>query len=119
MSKLVIISTHFKENLEKATLPWVVGNAALAEDKEVVVFLQGPSVEMAKQGAITGLQFEPFPALDELIGIYVENGGKIMLCGPCMKAHSVATEELIEGSEAAGAATLVELSVESAATFTY
>lgn len=41
MSKVLLISTHFDDNLEIATMPWAVGNAALAEDKEVTIFLQG------------------------------------------------------------------------------
>ncbi|MGD8266319.1 MAG: DsrE family protein [Chromatiales bacterium] len=119
MSKTLVISTHFKENLEKATLPWVAANAALAADKEVTVFLQGPSVEMAKQGAVAGLRSEPFPPLEELIGTYRESGGKILLCGPCMKAHAVDPEAVLEGAEVAGAAALIGLADEAAITFNY
>jgi hypothetical protein len=38
MSKVLLISTHFDDNLEIATMPWAVGNAALAEDKEVTIY---------------------------------------------------------------------------------
>lgn len=119
MSKTLVVSTHFRDNLEKATLPWVVANAALAANRKATVFLQGPSVEMAKQGAAAGLQWEPFPPLDELIDIFRESGGKLLLCGPCMQAHSVDPDTLLEGAEVAGAAALVGLAEEASATFHY
>jgi uncharacterized protein len=119
MSKTLVISTHFRDNLEKATLPWVAANAALAADKDVTVFLQGPSVEMAKQGAASGLRSEPFPPLEELIGIFRESGGKLLLCGPCLQAHSIELDSILEGAEVAGASALVDLAEEATSTFNY
>ena len=46
--KIVYISTNGGENPEKATLPFVLANAALAMDVEAVVALQGPAVTLAK-----------------------------------------------------------------------
>ena len=118
MSKVVLISTHFDDNLEIATMPWAVGNAALAEDKEVSIFLQGLAVREAQKGGTKGLRFPPFPSLDTLQSAFVENGGRIYVCAPCMKAHSVEAEALIEGAEPGGAAFLVELA-EDATVFSY
>jgi predicted peroxiredoxin len=118
MSKVLLISTHFDDNLEIATMPWAVGNAALAEDKDVTIFLQGLAVREAKVGGTKGLRFPPFPSLDTLQRSFVENGGHIYVCAPCMKAHSIEADELIEGAEPGGAAFLVELA-EGAAMFTY
>ena len=118
MSKVVLISTHFDDNLEIATMPWAVGNAALAEDKEVSIFLQGLSVREAQKGGTKGLRFPPFPSLETLQNAFVENGGRIYVCAPCMKAHSVEAEDLIEGAEPGGAAFLVELA-EDATVFSY
>ena len=38
MAKYFVISTHFDDSIEKAALPWVVDNTALAEGKEAAVF---------------------------------------------------------------------------------
>jgi predicted peroxiredoxin len=118
MSKVLLISTHFDDNLEIATMPWAVGNAALAEDKDVAIFLQGLAVREAKVGGTKGLRFPPFPSLDTLQKSFVENGGHIYVCAPCMKAHSIEPDELIDGAEPGGAAYLVELA-DNAAVFTY
>ena len=118
MSKVILIATHFDDNLEIATMPWAVGNAALAEEKEVTIFLQGLAVREAQQGGTKGLRFPPFPSLETLQKAFVDNGGHVYVCAPCMKAHSVDPDKLIEGAEPGGAAFLVELA-EGASVFTY
>jgi len=118
MSKVLLISTHFDDNLEIATMPWAIGNAALAENKDVTIFLQGLAVREAQKGGTKGLRFPPFPSLETLQKAFVENGGRIFVCAPCMKAHSVEPDELIEGAEVGGAAFLVELA-EHAVVFSY
>jgi uncharacterized protein len=118
MSKVLLISTHFDDNLELATMPWAVGNAALAEDKDVTIFLQGLSVREAQEDALKGLRFPPFPSLLTLRNAFIENGGKIFVCAPCMKAHAIEKSDLIDGAEVGGAAFLVELA-EEASVFAY
>ncbi len=80
--------------------------------------MQGLAVREAQYGGTKGLRFPPFPSLDTLQKAFVENGGRIYVCAPCMKAHSVNPDELIEGAEPGGAAYLVDLA-EGAAVFTY
>lgn len=109
ISKYLVVSTHFDDNLEKATLPWVVANTALAEGKEVAVFLQGKSVKGVTKGGAVGMHFEPFPPIADLINAYLEGDGKVYLCSPCMKAHGVTEDQLLDGPTAAGAAFLIDL----------
>ena len=52
MSKLVIVSTWGTDNLERATIPWVVASAGVATDQEVMMFLQASAVEMVVKGGI-------------------------------------------------------------------
>jgi len=118
MSRVLFVSTHFDDNLELATMPWAVGNAALAEDKQVSIFLQGLSVREAKKNETKGLRFPPFPSLDTLRKAFLEAGGKIYVCAPCLKAHAIEADELIEHAEVAGAAFLMQLA-EGSIVFTY
>jgi predicted peroxiredoxin len=108
--KVILIATHFDDNLEIATMPWAVGTAALAEDKDVSIFLQGLAVREAQKGGTKGLRFPPFPSLETLQKAFVDGGGHIYVCAPCMKAHSVESADLIQGAEPGGAAFLIELS---------
>lgn len=118
MSQVLLISTHFDDNLEIATMPWVIGNAALAEDKDVTIYLQGLAVREAKRDGTKGLRFPPFPSLETLQKAFIDGGGHVYVCAPCMKAHSVEPDELIDGAEPGGAAYLVDLA-EHAAVFSY
>lgn len=118
MSKVLLVSTHFDDNLEIATMPWAVGNAALAEDDDVSIFLQGLSVREARKGETKGLRFPPFPSLDTLREAFIEGGGRIYVCAPCMKAHAIEADELIDEAEVAGAAFLMQLA-EGSLVFTY
>ena len=111
MAKIVIVSTYGKDDPERAHLPFAVANAALTFDNEVLVFLQGQAVNLARKNYADGLVFPPFPPLKKLIEDFIAGGGKLYLCGPCLKAHKVNEEDYIEGAKAAGAAFLVKESM--------
>ena len=107
MSKLVIVSTWGMDNLERATIPWVVASAGVATDQEVMMFLQASAVEMVVKGA-ADVQTDPFPPLSDLIEAVVEGGGSINCCGPCLVKRGLKEGDLIEGAHVVGAAYLIE-----------
>ncbi len=101
--------THCKTDPDKATLGFVVANAAQGSEKETMVFLSSDAVycavpeEMAKIDEGT-----PFAPLADLIGKFIKAGGKIYVCTPCMKKRGISEDILIEGATPAGGAALVE-----------
>ena len=48
--KIVIIATHAEENPDKATIPFIMGSAALAMDVEATIILQVTGVYLALKG---------------------------------------------------------------------
>lgn len=105
--KLVIIATHAEENPDKATLPFVMGNTALAMDMEATVILQSTGVYLAYRGYAEHVHAAGFPSLTELLATYLEAGGKLMICSPCMQARKITPEELIEPAVIIAGATLL------------
>ena len=105
--KLVIIATHAEENPDKATLPFVMGNTALAMDLEATVILQSTGVYLAYRGYAEHVHAAGFPPLTELLATYLEAGGKLMICSPCMQARKIRPEELIEAATIIAGATLI------------
>lgn len=101
--------THCMTDPDKATLGFVVANAAQGSEKETMVFLSSDGVycavtdEMAKinEGA-------PFAPLKDLIEKFIKAGGKIYVCTPCMKKRNISEADLVAGSTPAGGAALVE-----------
>lgn len=105
--KLVIIATHAEENPDKATLPFVMGNTALAMDMDSTVILQSTGVYLAYRGYAEHVHAAGFPPLTELLATYLEAGGKLMVCSPCLQARKITPEELIESAVIIAGATLI------------
>lgn len=106
VEKVVYICTHAGEDPERATLPFVLGNAALAMDLEAVVVLQGTGVYLAKQGYVDNVFAGGLPALKDQLKTFLELGGKLMVCVPCIKERRIEEADLVPGSEPVAAAKL-------------
>ena len=117
--KLVIISTIGNENAEKATLPFVLATAAQASDIEVVVILQSNSVVLAKQGEAEKVNASGFLPMIQLLESYIEMGGKLLLCSPCLKERNITKDELIDGSDIIAAGTVVTEVMSATSVVTY
>ena len=101
--------TECKTNGDKATLGFVVANAALGSDKDTLVFLSADGVWAAVKGEMEKVdEGAPFAPLRELVAKFVGAGGKIMVCSPCMKKRGITEDMLIDGAAPAGGAALVE-----------
>jgi predicted peroxiredoxin len=117
--KIVIISTIGNEDPEKATLPFVLATAAQATDIEVVVIFQASAVVLAKKGEAEKVNAKDFMPLKDLMNAYISQGGKLNVCSPCLKARSIAKEDLIEGSVIIAAGTVVSEVISARSVVTY
>ena len=101
--------THCRTDGDKATLGFVVANAAQGSEKETMIFLSTDGVYCAVKGEAEKInEGAPFAPLKELIGKFVAAGGKIYVCTPCLKKRGLSEADLIEGATPAGGAALVE-----------
>jgi uncharacterized protein len=96
------------ESLDKATVAFVVANAALASGKQVMVFLTVEAVRLGFEGGADGLQANGFAPLAELIATFGGGGGAILVCTPCAKVRGLDTNPLAAGGVLGGGAGLVE-----------
>ncbi|OGS55315.1 MAG: hypothetical protein A3K60_00490 [Euryarchaeota archaeon RBG_19FT_COMBO_56_21] len=74
--KMVIIATHGGEDPERATIPFVMANAALATEIDVTVILQTTGIWLAVKDYASHVRAEAFPPLDYLIKDFREMDGK-------------------------------------------
>jgi len=101
--------THGPEDPERATIPFVMAIAAQASDVEVVLGFQASGVLLIREGIAQHVFAAGFPPLKELLDIYLENGGKLLVCGPCVKSRQIDPEkEFIKGAVVVNAATFVK-----------
>jgi uncharacterized protein involved in oxidation of intracellular sulfur len=116
--KIVYVVTHADDNPEKAIIPFVLANGARTMDIDTTIILQSNGVLIAKKGYSSKIKHEGFDPLEKLLNDYISNGGKIYLCGPCVKARKI-ENDIIEGATIVGAAKVAMEAVEAKAVFTY
>lgn len=119
MSKIMVHNTHGKDDVERATLAFVVGNTALSSGQEAILLLTIDGVWLATHGYADGLQADGFAPIKEVIENFVKNGGEVWVCGACAKPRNISTEQLVEGAQMVGAATAVEALANGAQTMSF
>lgn len=117
--KFCVSLTHGKDDTDKATVAFVVANAAVASDKETLVFLSTEGVRLSQKGYADGIHEEGFAPLKELMDNFVKAGGTIWVCSPCFKKRKLDEGKLVGGATIVGGAKLVEFLSEGAPAITY
>jgi len=105
--KIVIFATHGPEDPERASLPFVMGNAALAMDSQAIVVLQGTGVTLAKKGCYEHVFAAGLPPLTELVHSFIELGGRIWVCVPCIKERQITKDMLVDEAEPTAAGKVI------------
>jgi predicted peroxiredoxin len=118
--KLILMCTHGPEDPERATIPFVMATAAQASEVEVVIGFQANGVMLIMNGIAEHVYASGFPSLKELLDIYLENGGKLLVCGPCVKSRQIdPTKDFIQGATVVNAATFVKECAEATNVLVY
>ena len=119
IEKIVIISTTGPEFQEKATLPFVVATAAQATDVNVVIILQASSVLLAKKGMAENVNAPGLMPLKQLMDTFIEMGGELLICSPCIKERHITESDLVTGAKPIAAGTVVTEVLSAKAVLTY
>ncbi|HXH08726.1 MAG TPA: DsrE family protein [Alphaproteobacteria bacterium] len=106
--KFCVSLTHAKDNTDKATVAFVVANAAVASEKETMVFLSTEGVRLSQMGYADDIHEEGFAPLKELMENFAKAGGQIYVCSPCFKRRKLDENNLVPGAVIVGGAKLVE-----------
>ena len=119
MAKLVFISTHGANDVERAALPWALATASLAVGHEVHVYLQGEAVELLKKGGAKGLKHGSFPPVEELMELFQEAEGYLYGCAPCLESRGLHAGDLIDDVKIVGGVAMVEECLTADKVFSY
>jgi predicted peroxiredoxin len=106
--KFCVSLTYAKDNTDKATVAFVVANAAAGSDQETMVFLSIEGVRLSQRGYANDIHEEGFAPLRELMENFAKAGGKIFVCSPCFKKRGLDENKLVAGATIVGGAKLVE-----------
>lgn len=117
--KFVINLTRSKDDCDRATVGFVIANAAAASDRETVVFLSTEGVRLATPGYADDIHEEGFAPLAQLMANFAAAGGKIYVCSPCFKKRGLDETKLVAGAVLVGGAKLVEFMADGAPCISY
>jgi len=106
--KFCTVLTHAKDDTDRATVAFVIANAAAAAEQRALVFLTVEGVRLSQKGYADDVHEEGFAPLAELMAGFVRAGGTVWVCSPCFKKRELDPESLIEGATIVGGASLVE-----------
>jgi uncharacterized protein len=106
--KFCVSLTRAKDDPDRATVAFVVANAAVASEQETVVFLSSEGVRLAVKGYADAVAEEGFAPLKDLMTNFAAAGGKIYVCSPCFKRRKLDETNLVPGAVVVGGAKLVE-----------
>jgi uncharacterized protein len=118
-NRFCISLTYAKNDADKATVAFVVANAAAASEKQTVVFLSTEAVRLCQQGYADDIHEEGFAPLKDLMANFVKAGGIIWVCSPCFKKRGLDESKLLAGATIVGGAKLVEFLSEGAPCVSY
>ena len=106
--KFCVSCTVAKDNTDKATVAFVVANAAVGSGKETLVFLSVEAVRLSQKGYADDIREEGFAPLRELMDNFAKAGGTMYVCSPCFKKRKLDENSLVAGASIVGGAKLVE-----------
>ena len=119
MSKILINATHARDDAERATLPFVVGNVAATADQETVVLLTIEGTWLGTKGYADSIHKDGFQPLNDVLQAFVQNGGQIWACGACTKPRGITDDDLVDGAKIVTAANVVEYMTSGATTLNF
>ncbi len=117
--RLFIMATAGPDDPERATLPFVMGCAALASDVGAVIGFQGDAVRLLQNGVAEQVHAAGFPPLADLLDAFRELDGSLLVCSPGIETREIAAEDLVDGTEVVAAGRLVVEITSSTSTLTY
>jgi len=116
---VVIIATHGGEDPERAPFPFAMGNAAMAMDEKATIVLQGSAVFLALKGYADRVHATGFDPLKKLMTDFIELGGSILVCAPCIKERHIDQSELIEKAQVIAGGTVINECCNAKAVLSY
>jgi predicted peroxiredoxin len=117
--KFCVTLTYAKNDTDKATVAFVIANAALGSEKDTMVFLMGEGVRLGQAGYADDIHEEGFAPLKDLMANFAGAGGKIFVCSPCFKRRKLDETKLVAGATIVGGARLVEFLSEGASSVSF
>lgn len=94
--KLNVVITHGIDD-ELSSVGFTVANGGLDNGLDTSVFLTSTGVDLVRKRATDTTLVEPFKPLKTLIQRFLDEGGTIWACTPCVKGRGYEQDDLLDG----------------------
>jgi predicted peroxiredoxin len=118
-SKVVVNLATGLEDAERVTVAFLLAGAALAQGKQVAMFLTKEAVRLALPGHAEGTACDGCPPLERLFEQFADGGGELLACPYCFNARKLDETALVPNARIAGATPLWEWIGDGATVFSY
>jgi uncharacterized protein len=117
--RVIIGCTHGEEGSDAVVTAYLTAGAALAQGKDVVMWLTSDGVRLAISGYVDSIREDRDPPVKRVHDQFVEKGGRFYVCPICFNERDLDESGLVENAELKGATPLLEWAGDGALTFSY
>lgn len=115
---LVVVVTHGIEH-ELSSAAFTIANGGLTAGLRVSIFLTSSGVDLVRKRALDTTHVKPLEPLSDLVNDFLNRGGNLWACTPCVKSRGYEQKDLLDGVEIVGASKMHELIKKGAATLSF
>ena len=106
--KLLFIFTAAGDRAEDAVTGITLATVSLSMGSEVAIALLGYSTLLAKKGYAETVHAPERQPFKKLLTEFLQGGGRVLCCKPCIKGRMMETSDLVEGVVAVTAVMMSE-----------
>ena len=115
---LVVVISHGTDH-ELSSVGFTIANGGMTAGLKVHIFLTSSGVDLARKKALETTHVAPLDPLAALVKDFLQRGGTLWACTPCVSARGYTQDHLIEGTIITGASVLHEQIKNGAATLSF
>lgn len=109
-SDFVVTLFDGQNNPNKVTVAFAMALNALKKGHSTIIILMVDAVALGKPDATAGIDIgHPFEPVADLCKAYLEQGGRIAVCGPCMIHNGFSADDMVKTYEIIKAPDVVDL----------
>lgn len=97
---LLITLTAHERDSNNVTIAFTMANKALEKGYQPEIILLSDAVHIAEKDYANKIDIgAPFKPIKDLLASYLEQDGKLSVCGACMQHNGVEESELVKGAD--------------------
>jgi predicted peroxiredoxin len=116
--ELVVVITHGTDH-ELSSVGFTIANGGITAGLKVAIFLTSAAVDIVRKKSSDMTHVKPLDPLADLVRDFIQRGGALYACTPCVKARGYEQNDFVEGVTIAGSSVIHERFLRGAASLSF